>query len=75
MTYIATNTANAASYMSQAESNLEVLAIGLDANAKHHYTDGRYVGTRFTDGSAITPLHGGGCCEYLGVFADEWEAE
>jgi len=72
MTYLATNTANAASYVAQAESNIEVVAIGLDANAKNFYNkDGKYIGTRFTDGSAIIPMSCGGCVEFLGTFAQE----
>lgn len=71
MNYVATNTANAASYIAQAESNIEVVATGLDADAKHFYNEGRYIGTRFTDGSAIAPTHGGGCVEFLGTFAQE----
>ncbi|WAX21479.1 hypothetical protein [Stenotrophomonas phage RAS14] len=72
MNYVATNTANAASYVAQAESNIELVATGLDAGAKHFYNnEGRYIGTRFTDGSAITPTHGGGCVEFLSTFAQE----
>ncbi|QIQ60813.1 hypothetical protein [Stenotrophomonas phage vB_SmaS_BUCT548] len=59
----------------------DVLCTGLDADAKHFYCEstmgkGRYVGTRFSDGSAVSASgHTGALVEYIGVFAAEWEPE
>lgn len=72
MTFTANNTAHAASFVAQVESDIALVATGLDADAKHFYnTNGKYIGTRFTDGSAISPLACGGCVEYLGTFEQE----
>lgn len=72
MTFTANNLAHAASYMAQADSDIQLIATGLDADAKHFYSmDGKYIGSRFTDGSAITPTYGGGCVEFLSTFHQE----
>lgn len=59
----------------------DVLCTGIDADAKHFYGEssfykGGYIGTRFSDGSAVAACgHTGALGEFIGVFAAEWEAE
>lgn len=76
------NSAQMAVYLSQGNQGTpEVICTGIDSNAKHFYCEstmgkGRYVGTRFSDGSAVSASgHTGALVEYLGVFAAEWEVE
>jgi hypothetical protein len=63
--------AHIASFVSRPESNNEVIATGLDEGCKHFYNEGRYIGTRFSDDSAVKPLAGGGCVVFLGTFPQE----
>lgn len=73
----ATNFAQAAAILSTVDSNNEVLCAGLDADAKHFYgtssiAQGEYVGTRFSDGSAVSASgHTRQLVEFLGTFAGE----
>lgn len=61
--------------------NWRMVCSEVDVGAVHHYgasnaTHGAYIGTRFTDGSAITMMLD--CqqpVEFLGLFAAEQEAE
>lgn len=73
MTFTANNTAQAASFVSQNGSVGSVVCTGLDADAKHFYNAaGEYVGSRFTDSSAVTTSGNNGLLvEFLGTFAGE----
>ncbi|WVW77234.1 hypothetical protein Bhz55_00110 [Stenotrophomonas phage vB_SmaS_Bhz55] len=74
------NCAQAAVLLDQGQAThtaSDVLCTGLDAYAKHFYCEstmgkGRYVGTRFSDGSAVSASgHTGALVEFLGSFAGE----
>jgi hypothetical protein len=66
------NTAQAVSFMSMAGSDIAVIATGIDPDAKHFFgRNGVYIGTRFTDGSAVTQNFGGGASEFLSTFHGE----
>ncbi len=87
--HIVSNSAQMAVYLSQDNQGTpEVIATGIDPNAKHHYMNanggpavtaiqqrkGRYIGTRFSDGSAVARSghrDSKAITEFLGVFHGE----
>lgn len=88
-TTIVSNSAQMAVHLSQDNHAIpEIIATGIDADAKHFYMNerggpavnaiqrkkGRYIGTRFTDGSAIAiagHLSNPFPVEFLGTFHGE----
>lgn len=76
------NSAQMVVFMAQDNhADVQLIATGVDAECRHFYGQsstlrGAYVGTRFTDGSAVSASgHTGAPVEFLGMFAAEQEAE
>ena len=88
-THTVSNSAQMAVYLSQGNQGTpEVICTGIDPNAKHYYMNanggpavnaiqqakGRYIGTRFTDGSAVARsghMDSKAIVEFLGYFQGE----